>query len=346
MESQVQSPSKAQVFDLKDSTRYARLIAIARAVFYQAGNTKADPGKEPNPKLQTYGQLFDSSKGQQIDPSLDPDFMTDYQLMYNIVMNDTVKGSGKPVYYGFVAKYKQSPYNYVIAIRGTEADTEWASDMDDLPVEFAEYQTGGKAKVVKGFYDLYESATLVAPPDVQNKTLPLLRLKDVAAMPTLAMPDVAKVSTVVAGHSLGAALATLYAAGTAKTSAGGCGDLIVYTYASPNVGNGLFAIIYALTVFKNYRIYNAPDLVPHLPVNIVDKSDPYIQVAGGFEINSLNYPAVKHMTNPLDFGDLLPAIGCAHVLPTYLYVLENLAGGDVNPDILNSENCACRQSKS
>ena len=338
MNSQVKAQVKSLEVSLDDATRYARLIAIARAVFYAAGNTKQEPGIQPNPSLQTYGSIFPSQNNQiPLDPTLDPDFMKDYKLMYNIVMNDTVIGLGVPVYYGFVAKYQQSPYNYVIAIRGTEADVEWASDMDDVPVAFPDLELGGK--VVKGFCDLYESANLVAPPDVQNNTLPLLHLKDVAAMPSLAFPDAQKVPTVVTGHSLGAALATLYAYGTANTSSGNCGNLIVYTYASPNVGNGLFAIRYSLTVLENYRIYNVPDLVPHLPLNITDKSDPYIQVAGGFEINSLNYPAVQQATN---LGNIVAAVGCAHVLPTYLYVLEEMKGNDADPDMLNSEGCNCK----
>lgn len=338
IKSRIKSPVKAQDGFLENATRYARLIAIARAVFYAAGNSKKDPGIQPNPSLQTYGSIFPSKNNNiPLDPTIDPDFMTDYKLMYNVVMNDTVDGKGQPVYYGFVAKYQQSPYNYVIAIRGTEADTEWASDLDDAPVAFPDLELGGN--VVKGFCDLYESATLVAPPDVKNDTLPLLRLKDVAAMPSLAFPDAQKVPTVVSGHSLGAALATLYAYGTANTSSGNCGQLMVYTYASPNVGDGFFAIRYSLTVWENYRIYNVPDVVPNLPLNITDKSDPYVQVAGGFEINSLNYPAVKQATG---LGDLADAIGCAHVLPTYLYVLEQMGGNDVDSAMLNSEDCKCK----
>lgn len=350
MESQVKSSSKSVFIDWKIASRYARLVASARAVFIQAQNLGANGQQQTlqnmervyNPSLQDYQTLFSSTS---LDACANPNFMKEYDLMYNIVMQDgivmpgRVQGTEMPAYYGFVAKYKQSPYNYVIVIRGTELAPEWNSDFEDEAVPYAEVQDGGK--VVKGFYDLYESARLLVPDGVQSSTQQPLNLKDVAKDPSLALPEAGKYFTVITGHSLGAALTELHAVTTINTSKGACGEVQVYSFAAPNVGDLKFATKYYNTVKENYRVHNKPDLVPGGPLN-PDLLDPYFQIADGIEINSEDYPEVFYKTDT--DKDKQQSTGCAHVLPTYLYVIEKKAGMDPVPSMLNAMGCSCRSS--
>lgn len=66
----------------------------------------------------------------------------------------------------------------------------------------------------------------------------------------------------VTGHSLGAALATLFAFDIAR-------DLgiqpITYTFGGPRVGNDQFSAAFASSVNTMYRVVHDEDIVPHLP---------------------------------------------------------------------------------
>lgn len=340
MESQVKPSSKDVSVDWSTASRYARLVALARTVFYQAGNSQDVPGHQPNPSRDIYKQAAASG-----DLTVDANFINEYDLLYNIAMTDGIATSGKVsgnqelVYYGFIAKYKVSPYNYVVVIRGTEANAEWSSDLDDQPVPYEEL--GGNANVVKGFYDLYRSAQLLMPPDVQLNTPKQISLSEAAASPTVVMPDAGKVFTVITGHSLGGALAHLYASATVNTSSGNCGEIQVYSFAAPNVGDANFAIDYDIKVKECYRIHNKRDVVPQSPGNL---QDPYYQVAHGIEIDSKDYDEIYYLTDNQD--DTNKTVGCAHILPSYLFVMETKAGLKPNKEMLYvNASCDCRSGK-
>lgn len=308
MESQVKSLSVS----LSEAVQYAKLVDLADLVYKQAV-ANSDTSTQLNPSIKAYQDIC-----KNYPDRVDKDFMTDYKVLYNVQMNDIiVPGNLDLVYYGFIAQHT-STKDYVIAIRGTETQLEAIADAFFVPTTFKEFNNN--ALVPSGFYDLYESGLIVSPPDAATQIVPLL-LNIVAADPALMMPDAGNVRTVVAGHSLGATLATYYAA--ASTTGLGKGlDLSVYTYASPMTGDATFADAYNNSVTDNYRIYNVPDVVPKLPVYLENNVNIYTQVAGGYKIDSSQYPSVN------------PGAGCAHQLPVYLYTLERLNGTD-NPDLLN-----------
>jgi hypothetical protein len=309
MESQVKSLSVS----LSEAVQYAKLVSLADLIYKQAV-ANSDTSTQLNPSLKAYQYICNNY------PELvDKDFMTDYDLLYNVQMNDIIaKGNPDLVYYGFIAQNK-STKDYVMAIRGTENLLEVIADILLLPTAFKEFNNNGQ--VPSGFYDLYESGLIVSPPDAGKQIIPLL-LKIVAADPALMMPDARNVRTVIAGHSLGATLATYYAA--ASTTGLGKGlDLTVYTYASPMTGDATFADAYNSTVTDNYRIYNVPDLVPKVPEYFENNVNIYTQVAGGYKIDSSQY-------NP----PVNPGPVCAHQLPVYLYTLGKLNGTDT-PELLN-----------
>src|SRR5690242_19163255 len=70
--------------------------------------------------------------------------------------------------------------------------------------------------------------------------------------------------TVVCGHSLGGALATLLVADvTANTPL----KPQAWTFASPRVGDALFAARYGGLSTVSWRIYNQVDVVPYFPID-------------------------------------------------------------------------------
>ncbi|GAA0523479.1 lipase family protein [Chitinophaga japonensis] len=335
MEPQIKTKVKASDVNLNDAITYAQLIATVHAVFYGVGNTKDNPGKVTNPSLSAYQKAIKDAcdpNSVNYDPSVYPGFLEDYQLLHNIQMTDfATKKTEKdiPVYYGFIAKYLKSPYNYVVAIRGTETQMEFEDD-EQLDLQpFTEVSNGGK--VIRGFHTIYQTIVLLTPPDADKDASSKVLLKDVAAKPSIALRDAGKVPTVVTGHSLGAALATMYAA-QAANSPGNSGEMIVYTYASPKVGDADFVKMYNNSVQENYRIYNTQDDVP---------KQPYLwgqHVDDGYPLDSSQYPEIVGSKN---CNDLLKCLGCAHVLPTYLYMLETKNGSNPAPAMLNAEGNSC-----
>jgi len=65
----------------------------------------------------------------------------------------------------------------------------------------------------------------------------------------------------VTGHSLGAALATLYVMENAKTS--NVANQMIYTFASPLVGDQRFVSAFAALGLTSWRIANRPDVIPY-----------------------------------------------------------------------------------
>lgn len=226
-----------------------------------------------------------------------PDFPDGYDLLLNIQMSDFFGSDTTPKYYGFIAQSTTTPSALVVAIRGTQTWEEWWDDFHWGLVPFPYLPNSGN--VADGFLDIYETFSVTMP---GNNTPPTL-LKNKLSLPS-GVSLGSNLSLVVVGHSLGAALATLYAADVAS---GGQVNPKVYTLASPRVGDGAFAAAYNAAVATNYRIYNWPDLVPDFPK---DPFDNYQHVKGGYEVDSLDHPLTVKMT-----------VDCFHSLDTYLFLL-------------------------
>jgi hypothetical protein len=73
-----------------------------------------------------------------------------------------------------------------------------------------------------------------------------------------------------------------------------------WTFASPNVGDAIFAAGYGALSMVSWRIYNQVDVVPYFPVDVFDDYQP---VPAGYAINSLG----KAKWSP----------SCAHALDAY-----------------------------
>jgi predicted lipase len=112
--------------------------------------------------------------------------------------------------------------------------------------------------------------------------------------------------TVVTGHSLGSALATLF---VLENSVKGKFDIsLISTLASPKVGNLEFKHVFGGLTLTSWRIFNIPDVVPKVPPTIPFILDyEHVDVAYSFDSSSF---AKKNL-------------GCYHSMDTYLHWLNN-----------------------
>jgi triacylglycerol lipase len=177
---------------------------------------------------------------------------------------------------GFVAT---DGANTFVAFRGTEIIREW---VDDLKISLVPCFLPQYGKVHEGFSELYMTF---------NGAL-LTALKAHAAG-----------NVYVAGHSLGAALATLAAIDIRENLKATLSA--VYTYGSPRVGNDVFSAQYnAALGNKTCRMMNSSDLVPEIP--------PPVQFLGF--IGSY----FSHVDTPIVFNDQQNDLAKNHDVHTYI----------------------------
>ncbi len=151
--------------------------------------------------------------------------------------------------FGFIAR---SGSDAVVAIRGTEPNNlfEWFKDFLFVQIPFPYVDTGKTEQGFTGFY----STLRTGPHTTMPRVLDALR----------ALVADGTVQTLrIAGHSLGAALATLLAIDLAGN---GIITPTVYTFASPKVGNLTFASAYNGLIPVSWRIANSPDVAPKVPL--------------------------------------------------------------------------------
>jgi len=245
-----------------------------------------------------------TAAGQMLPAAYDPDNVG-YRVVSTILGNDlaTMMNPGRGnriVSFGFIL---QAPDNdTVIAIRGTEGIREWIHDFEFLATNCP--FLAGAGKTDDGFTAIYNSLRVA---------MTSARLVDaVAALPF----NHAVNSLTICGHSLGGALATLLALDVAANS--NFKNPTVYTYASPRVGDPLFARTYNQVIPNTYRIANRVDIVPKLPLPPL-----YEHVAGLYELNSVKLLPPAFLVKC--------ELACEHHMTSYLHLLSLLAGKAVQP---------------
>lgn len=137
----------------------------------------------------------------------------------------------------------------IVAFRGTDSVVDWVSNVQ------ASYDPGPlpETKVHKGFQDALYPAVIK-----------LIRL--------IERSGIKHKKLWITGHSLGAALCTLFTAMLAENNYRVFGN---YTFASPRVGDPLFAEKFSTCVQgPNFRVVNSGDVVPHIP------AEPYFSHVG------------------------------------------------------------------
>jgi triacylglycerol lipase len=240
-----------------------------------------------------------------------------------IDMSDFLFQIREPKFYGIVVHEIANPDNRIIAIRGTEGIIEWIDDAASIVmVPFRQVPSAGR--VAFGFDNIYStmkvvpvphaaSAEVAAEPELTGSfgdQLEQLALRREGERGVVSEFDEGRSRrdrpTVVTGHSLGSALATLF---VLENSVKHKFDITLSsTLASPKVGNLEFKHLFDALPLTSWRIVNTRDVVPKLPPTI-----PFI----------LDY---EHVAVAYSFDSALFAkknLGCYHSIDTYLHWLNN-----------------------
>ncbi|KAG0166813.1 hypothetical protein DFQ28_006554 [Apophysomyces sp. BC1034] len=146
---------------------------------------------------------------------------------------------------GFIARSDKKKQIDVV-FRGTVSNVNWLADFTFVPVNYPPVEG---AKVHAGFYHSYQ--------DVAKSVIPLVQKQ---------LDEYPDYEVVVAGHSLGAALAVVGVLDLYQREPRlNADNLRLFTYGGPRVGNPDFAYYAVGTGIKWWRSVHERDVVPHMP---------------------------------------------------------------------------------
>lgn len=247
-----------------------------------------------------------------------------WELSAWINMSDFLFEIEAPKFYGIVVHETTNPDNRIIAIRGTEGLVEWLDDASSIVmVPFKQVPSAGR--VAFGFDNIYSTMKVVPVPQLatsqaavaapeligsfgdQLEQLALRRETERGVVHEFAAGRTRRDRpTVVTGHSLGSALATLF---VLENSVKNKFDIsLISTLASPKVGNLEFKQVFAALPLTSWRVFNVRDVVPKVPPTIPFILDyEHVDAASGFD--SWLFSAKKNL-------------GCYHSIDTYLHWLN------------------------
>jgi hypothetical protein len=211
-------------------------------------------------------------------------------LFGNELSTATAAFAGEGVSLGFLAL--SSSNELVASIRGTMPISEW---IESAAFRLVPSPIRGLAGMTEdGITAVYRSLRTDRTADSTSA---------VAAIKNQLTAGAAKTVT-VCGHGLGGALATLLVVDVALNTS--CKNPAGYTFASPRVGDYLFAHGYNAAVLASYRIVNSRDLLPQLPP---------IQPLPYEHVNTL-----YELTPPL--GTIKETQSSMHHLTTYMWLMR------------------------
>jgi hypothetical protein len=289
--------------------------------------------KQPLDKTQAYFyglfvqaayNMYRTPKGDPMRPDPDPTIPNTYELGAWIHMSDFLLGREDPQFYGIVCFEKANPDSRIIAIRGTVGAIEWIDDAFIIPVPFRQVPSAGR--VAQGFDKIYTTLQVVKRPLVpagammaeavpepfsgsfgdQLEQLAISREVERGFRASVAdVRERPQRPTVVTGHSLGAALTTLF---VLENATKGKFDIQTScTFASPRVGNMEFVRTFNQLPVNSWRIVNTLDIVPKYPPSLPPFLD-YDQVDTEYPFSSASFAR--------------SGVGCWHSLATYLHSLD------------------------
>jgi hypothetical protein len=245
-------PGAAQPYDPVAAVQYGLLIEAVYSMYY------AQP-TNPTPPTQ-------------------PDFPASFRLLAWVQMNDFTLVETSPQFYGVIAQSVTDSTKFVLALRGTESPIEWFDNFTSIIK--VPFKVSGCGSVSYGFSRIYDTMEIVdaTPPaagaaarvagslraagSFSQQTAALVR-RHAPAQPQSVEAAPRFTSIDVTAHSLGGALATLYVLENAKEDK--IPNQVLYSFASPMVGDATFAAAFDALGLTSWRIVNEPDLVPKAP---------------------------------------------------------------------------------
>jgi len=252
-------------FDLVRAMELANLLQLANSQF-EFHENKQDWLPEDTRKLIGSTSFdFDPIKPTNTSSPVEYDLLAsfwftevNFQVAINFHKVETVP-------FGFIAKQPKTNDIFIV-FRGTRESAEWLDDFQFKQVNFLNDPSLGG--VSSGFNKIYthsydqqldnhlKSSTPVPPSDRKASIYQTL------AYTLQNCPPGSQVF--VTGHSLGGALATLATLHTAKSTQ--FKHPILYSFASPRVGNSKFAQQFRDLNLQVFRIANSEDIVPTAPL--------------------------------------------------------------------------------
>ena len=257
-----------------------------------------------------------------VTPPTQSDFPSEYNLTAWVQMKDFVLASTALKFYGVIAQSVAEPHRFVLALRGTEGAVEWLDNATS--VWKTPFKIPGSGSVSVGFNTIYETMEIVETPSstpdapgaatakpqtlraeggFSSQVAAHLRRRGPTAAARTASAALGPTETLdVAAHSLGGALATLYVMENASTDK--IPNPILYTFASPMVGDATFVTAFNKLALTSWRIVNSSDVVPMLPSGL------------------LGYQHVATAKTYSSTGLVQPNVGCWHAMATYLSLID------------------------
>ena len=243
--------------------------------------------------------IYSAQGPRATEPAIDPRITAEWTLRGYIVGTDAIlRAFGKlafgeqRVYYGLVLESRLTPGSFAAVVRGTAGAVEWGEDFEGVPTIVGRFP----GRVEAGFSAIYDSFAYRAPG--ASETPLISTLSAIVGGGTL----------IVAGHSLGSALATYLAYDAALALPG---RVSLRVFASPRTGNAELVGAVAAAVPDHRHWRNPNDIVPRVPIAL------------GYE----------HLPNTVDIGPSTGTVeiksdwGSSHHLLCYIALLDdNLLG--------------------
>lgn len=181
-----------------------------------------------------------------------------------------------PVYFGFVLSSKK---HNIIIFRGTQRTIEWVLNINAVYPTKTKVASLSAGTIHPGFSTIYSN--------ISAQTLEIAKNLNPS------------VPCYLSGHSLGAAIATLAAIDIAVNIPRLKKQVQLYTYASPRVGDPVFAREHNRSIPNSYRVVNLADAITLVPFTVLFKTE-YVHVGEQWAFLAQN-------------GDVMPN----HVVDTY-----------------------------
>lgn len=258
-----------------------------------------------------YAMYDKPQSADPLKPANDDRIPEKFELVAWITISDFVGQDKEPRFYGYLAQDPNDQERVVIAMRGTEGIVEWWDDFHAILTPFPAIPNEGR--VSSGFLAIYRTLEIVSVDPVQRELgggayqsfsdkVAALAAAYVSEIGGGNRPfDPSQSMVPVTGHSLGAALRTLYVMENAIRNV--VRNPLLCTFASPLVGDTGFVDCFNGIGLTSWRIANAPDIVPKLPPPL------------------FGYRHVNQLV-PVDFtGKAKATLSCAHAMNTYLAML-------------------------